>query len=1079
MSAAAATATIDDEGVAARPSPVVTPTATRGPPEPDGAWADWRGCVCGGGYHGEMVGCDGGCDNWFHLACVGLARAPRGEYICDACAGTGVSFGTPVRAYFEGSGWATGSVMDASGAEVLVHWAEDDSRSAVARSLAVTLVDRARPALCRRRTRTRAAVNDEDAAPAAAPAVVSREDPAPAAADDEWSQAPASPQPCERLAAPVEDRPRSPRTIQWSQAEERIIRAAQAELGNKWAEIAKRLPGRSDNDVKNYWYSQKRKLARGLGRLPALPPPPPPAHLAMVSAPAPRTVEDAAPAARPAPAPARQPSHASGTRAAADAPDHITNHNTADSDGNTHPNPNPNPNPNPLGSSFTSVLSAATRRAAPALVPEEAMLLRQRGPPRPGAPATRNKAPERSHGHGTRAAKHTAKPEKVQKRSHKKKQGAAFGALQAAALGIDVIESADPEVRAKTLASPICILRGLLQPCAEEDPFALATLRRDHGGTRVKMIMQRPLQVGWKLPPQWSQKKNLGAYIDAMARDLAEGTQPDASKALEFAANIDAVDAMPLQLHYLRECLPSWLLWQGPHDALQFVRQGVPGMTAPQLYLKRRGVWTGGHEENLRFSSVNVCHGPGASKWFAVDPQHVVTVRSLVKALCAVDIYVEEGNWWPDPAWLRSHGVPVREGLQEAGDVIVLKGGTLHWVVCADTPSVHSSWNFGDLCASTFEQALERAALNEAIGYPNLIAVRSLLLDVAASLVEEASANADLLNVCAQSAAHVVRSAKRDEAAIAAQRLGIEGEPEGALVVRCDGCGADLPVFYARCDGCFGHREGTPFMCVGCGLKHRRRHRDIVMVAKRSINAVEALASKCAELGGAPAPDFAADVALVKKRGAQKACLQCERLISNRCETCPACGGCAVKKRRAAKWAVDPAWTDAAAALAAATGPARDPPPLGPARGPRDSQCRAGAGARGLGRGAADAVGGLLGAPRGAAAGPRELGLVGRPGRPGRGAAGRAAEAFPGRGRGPVDDRADAFPGPVRHGRARAVDAPGVAGPGVRAGRLAARAGGGAPQLVGADRHRLAGADIPLRGRPAHGRSPAPFGARR
>ena len=40
---------------------------------------------------GEMVACDGGCDNWFHFACVGLAQAPRGEYICDAC-GAGFGF---------------------------------------------------------------------------------------------------------------------------------------------------------------------------------------------------------------------------------------------------------------------------------------------------------------------------------------------------------------------------------------------------------------------------------------------------------------------------------------------------------------------------------------------------------------------------------------------------------------------------------------------------------------------------------------------------------------------------------------------------------------------------------------------------------------------------------------------------------------------------------------------------------------------------------------------------------------------------------------------------------------------------
>ena len=57
----------------------------------DDAWADWRGCICGGGAYGEMVACDGGCDNWFHFECVGLASAPRGEYICDAC-GAGFGF---------------------------------------------------------------------------------------------------------------------------------------------------------------------------------------------------------------------------------------------------------------------------------------------------------------------------------------------------------------------------------------------------------------------------------------------------------------------------------------------------------------------------------------------------------------------------------------------------------------------------------------------------------------------------------------------------------------------------------------------------------------------------------------------------------------------------------------------------------------------------------------------------------------------------------------------------------------------------------------------------------------------------
>jgi hypothetical protein len=86
---------------------------------------------------------------------------------------------------------------------------------------------------------------------------------------------------------------------------------------------------------------------------------------------------------------------------------------------------------------------------------------------------------------------------------------------------------------------------------------------------------------------------NIGLYKEFVAADILEGR-------IRFCSNLDLTDNWSVHIEALKQVMPSWMTCNTPNDLLSEVRRPIQGMTLPQLYIKVPGVWTGGHEENLR-----------------------------------------------------------------------------------------------------------------------------------------------------------------------------------------------------------------------------------------------------------------------------------------------------------------------------------------------------------------------------------------------------------------------------------------------------------------------------------------------
>lgn len=195
-----------------------------------------------------------------------------------------------------------------------------------------------------------------------------------------------------------------------------------------------------------------------------------------------------------------------------------------------------------------------------------------------------------------------------------------------------------------------------------------------------------------------------------------KGTEfKDETGCIKFAVNIDIGD-WPEQVDELVAKIPDEFLFCSPEDPLQYVRNHILGMTQPQMYIKVKGSWTGGHEENLRYRAINLNHGPSSSEWNCVGSESSSKLREAVRETYGIDIYKDEGLWYADVDFCLANKIPVTCFNQREGDLVIIGPGCEHWVR-GFGKAVQSAWNFGSFDLWQLTESIKRMHVNAKINF--------------------------------------------------------------------------------------------------------------------------------------------------------------------------------------------------------------------------------------------------------------------------------------------------------------------------------------------------------------------------
>lgn len=87
----------------------------------------------------------------------------------------------------------------------------------------------------------------------------------------------------------------------------------------------------------------------------------------------------------------------------------------------------------------------------------------------------------------------------------------------------------------------------------------------------------------------------------------------------------------------------------------------------------------GGKEQEYRFITFNLNHGPQENIWYGINSCEATKLRKLVKNQHNVDIFSKEADWFCETDFFSKNRINVTYGKMQKGDIILIGHGCLYW----------------------------------------------------------------------------------------------------------------------------------------------------------------------------------------------------------------------------------------------------------------------------------------------------------------------------------------------------------------------------------------------------------------